>query len=77
MATASKGYVFRLVSGFLGILRYHPETHVEVYQTETLNMFSVCDELTAKHGGEYAVADRDQMAWGAVVYKAQGTAVLI
>ena len=73
----AKGYVFRIVPGFFGILRYRPDTHVEVYQTETESVFSVCDELKAKHGGEYSDADSGQIAWGKLTYKAQGSAVLI
>jgi len=73
----AKGNVFRIVPGFFGIVRYYPETHVEIYQTETENIFSVCDELKAKHGGEYVVADTDTAAWGKLVYREQGSAVLI
>jgi hypothetical protein len=72
----AKGYVFPLVSGFYGIMRYRPDTYVEVYQTETQGVFSVCDELRKK-GGEYDVADAGQIAWGKLTYKVQGTAVLI
>lgn len=77
MATAPKGYVFRLAPGFFGVLRYRPTTHVEMYQSETTSVFSVCDELRAKYGTEFADADSGQIAWGKLTYKAQGAAVLI
>jgi len=71
----AKGYVFPICAGFFGILRYRPDTNVEVYQTETEGIFSVCDELREK-GGEYEMADTGQIAWGKLTFKAQGSALL-
>jgi hypothetical protein len=74
---APTGYVFRIVPGFFGILKYRPTTFVEVYQTETESILSVCKELKSKFGTEFKDADSGQIAWGKITYKAQGSAVLI
>jgi hypothetical protein len=59
-------YVFPIdvKAGFFGILRYRPETTVEVIQTEVRSALSLCLEMQRTQGSTFEVADRDQMAWG-------------
>ena len=64
MAENVKGYVFRVAPGVVGILRYRPETTVELFETETLGMFAVAVELQKILHTTVDVADRDQIAWG-------------
>ena len=71
------GNVFRMGAGFVGIISYFPETVVTVYQTETESLFSICEELARRFAGKFVVADSQTEKWGRVVFKAQGSAILL
>lgn len=77
----TKGYVFRLTSGFYGVISYAPQTTVQIYVSERdnypLGLFDVCREMGRKFAGAFDVADRDTEAWGKVVYRAQGSALVL
>ena len=67
MIAPTKGYVFKVAPGVYGILRYRPETTVELYETETVGLFSVAVEIQQVFHGTCDVADRDQAAWGRAI----------
>ena len=77
MGNLVTGNVFRMGEGFVGIVSYFPETIVTVYQTETTSLFSICDELARRFAGRFVVADSQTEKWGRVVFKAQGSAILL
>jgi hypothetical protein len=64
---APKGYVFKVSAGVYGIIRYRPETTVELYQTETVGLYAVAAEIQQVFHGICDVADRDQASWGRVI----------
>lgn len=70
------GYVFRLASGFFGVISYYPQTTVRIYVAKGDNgsIDETCREMGDKFAGRFIAADRDTEAWGKAVFQAQGVA---
>lgn len=68
------GNVFRLASGFFGVISYAPQTTVQIYISErdNPNLFDVCIEMGRKFAGRFVVADRDTEAWARTIMRANG-----
>ena len=72
-STGPKGYVFKVSPGVFGIIRYRPQTTVELYETDTVALYSVAVELQKVLHTIVDVADRDQAAWGRILLAHKNT----
>ena len=74
------GYVFQLdpkCPGFWAILFYGETTQVQLRIIETDSVYDACTRLGAEFAGRFIPADSDQIAWGRVVFKARGSALVL
>lgn len=78
-ANMTTGHVFPTkVPGIFGVLSYSPETMVSmvVYKDEP-STSEACERLGKKLAGRFIPADSGTAKWGAIVFEAQGSAVLL
>ena len=78
--TNATGFVYRMGPGIFGVLSYHPCTMVQVamFRDDIDSASEAAKRLEKRFEGRtFKVADSGQEKWGAVCFKAQGSAVLI
>ena len=74
------GHVFLIdprTPGFWGVLSYSPKTTVQIRIIETASVFEACDSLASQFAGRFIPADTDTAAWGRVIFKARGGALVL